>query len=356
MKELAITNQYGNVDLTRTVLNHRYVHVEGKRLQPLCLKLKIKYTEAVVGFKGSSRYGYKPIKDGVVVSAHSAQKLLDEIDARIKRNSPEKRERARKRKQESNERRLKKEKIQLRQNRIAELSNIFPKLDADVVESLIEDDKSVYSVNDVGYQYGVGTKTYWNQLGFRVAGEPTGCLVRGKCLFATYSKDCLTPKRSHLTVEQLKDRWLKKYRSKELVLVQAIRFANRIQKVRKHPEFYSLKDKWLNAHQEILIDGRVARLEQRQCWSCDGTGTLNHDDECWKCDGSGIYSSRKLYEHHFEIQGDQFCFHSYVCPRILNEEAGADKNHYGRPFSSDELPLPSQSVIIALIKQMMLCK
>ena len=35
---IAIANKYGDVDLTRTTLNRCYVHVPGKRLQPLCRK------------------------------------------------------------------------------------------------------------------------------------------------------------------------------------------------------------------------------------------------------------------------------------------------------------------------------
>lgn len=97
---LAIVNEYGNVDLTKTRLTKRYRHIRGKRLQPLCRKLQIKYADAVVGWSGKKRYGYKPVTDGVVVSAASAPKLLAEIEARRLRNPPEKREEANRRRHE----------------------------------------------------------------------------------------------------------------------------------------------------------------------------------------------------------------------------------------------------------------
>jgi len=92
---ISIVNCYGNVDLTNTRLDRRYKHVPGKRLQPLCRKLGIKFADAVVGFSGHKRYGYKPDKDGVVISSRSVDKLLAEIAAREKRNPSEKRETAR---------------------------------------------------------------------------------------------------------------------------------------------------------------------------------------------------------------------------------------------------------------------
>lgn len=77
-------NQYGNVDIIDGV-PAGYGHVSGRNLQPLCRKMGIKFAPAVVGFTGSRRYGYQPVKDGVVVSAKSAPKLeaaLAERDAR----------------------------------------------------------------------------------------------------------------------------------------------------------------------------------------------------------------------------------------------------------------------------------
>lgn len=79
---LAIANSHGNFDLSSQKLPARYVHVEGQRLQPLCRKLKIKFLEAVVGVEGSRRYGWRPIKNGVIVSKQAASKLLAVVAAR----------------------------------------------------------------------------------------------------------------------------------------------------------------------------------------------------------------------------------------------------------------------------------
>ena len=73
--KIAIANEYGSVDLTKTTLDGRYKHVPGKRLQPLCRKLGFKCAEAIVEWCGSQRRGWKPRTDGVVVSAASAPKL-----------------------------------------------------------------------------------------------------------------------------------------------------------------------------------------------------------------------------------------------------------------------------------------
>lgn len=80
---LAIANSFGNVDV-RTNVPKRYVHIPGKRLQPLCRKLGIKYAEALTGFEESRGY-WKAITDGVIISARSATKLQVAIEARAER-------------------------------------------------------------------------------------------------------------------------------------------------------------------------------------------------------------------------------------------------------------------------------
>jgi hypothetical protein len=78
---LAIANEYGNVDITRKVPGG-YVHISGKRLHSICVKLKVKYAPAVVGW--AEYYGkYKPIIDGVVVSARSESKVRAVLDVRV---------------------------------------------------------------------------------------------------------------------------------------------------------------------------------------------------------------------------------------------------------------------------------
>jgi len=82
---LSIVNAYGNVDLSEKVLSRRYLHVRGKRLGPICNRLRIRYAKAVVGFSGSARYGYRPVFDGVVVSVRSAPRLAVAIRERDER-------------------------------------------------------------------------------------------------------------------------------------------------------------------------------------------------------------------------------------------------------------------------------
>jgi len=135
-------------------------------------------------------------------------------------------------------------------------------------------------------------------------------------------------------------------------LANALKIANRLQKVHRISDFYDMKDKWIRANQSNLTEGKIARHERKTCWSCSGEGEDGYE-ECYKCGGSGIYSSRTLYEHKFNIDGQTFCFHSYVRPASLSEENGADLKNYGRPFSRSELPLPPQNLIIELIKNMM---
>jgi hypothetical protein len=80
---LKIANEYGNYDLTKSPIPRGYTHVKGQRLSATCNKLKLKFVPAVVGFEGDSRYGYRPIKNGVIVTATSAPKLLTALAERV---------------------------------------------------------------------------------------------------------------------------------------------------------------------------------------------------------------------------------------------------------------------------------
>lgn len=241
-----------------------------------------------------------------------------------------------------------------RQRRMLEVSDRFPLLEAVSIEKLVDSQRSIHSESEVGYQFGVGTKNYWSQLGYTATGQPNGFLVRGRRLCNTYSSRQLQPKKSRMTVEQLQRKWLKKYGTPELVVAQAIRFANRLQKVKRISEFYPLKDRWIVANQDRLVEGRVARVESRHCWSCGGTGEYYGDDDCDRCGGTGIYSSKTLYEHEFLICGTRFHFHSYARPEVaLAEGTGKNDKPFGRPFLSEEMPVPPQRTIIQLIQSMM---
>lgn len=102
---LAIANGYGNVDVTGGV-PAGYAHVRGARLQPLCRRLGIRHAAALVGWaKRSRRYPARPVLDGVVVAARSAERLRRAVDeravrtARSRPRTPEQREAERQRRQ-----------------------------------------------------------------------------------------------------------------------------------------------------------------------------------------------------------------------------------------------------------------
>lgn len=86
-KILRIANGYGNVDI-RAGVPKRYTHVPGARLGQLCTSMGISFAPAVVGFSGCDRYGWKPVKDGVVVSSLSAKKLRTAVAEREEKNAP----------------------------------------------------------------------------------------------------------------------------------------------------------------------------------------------------------------------------------------------------------------------------
>ena len=98
---LAIASDFGSIDV-RNRLPKTYIHIKGQRLQPLCRKLGIKFAPALIGFGGQKRYGYRPIFDGVVISARSAPRLLAAIKDRDDRakapNALARNEKARQRK------------------------------------------------------------------------------------------------------------------------------------------------------------------------------------------------------------------------------------------------------------------
>jgi hypothetical protein len=86
-EKLKIANSHGCVDV-RYGLPKTHMHVKGKRLQPLCRQLRIKFARALVGLEQSGSY-YRPTFDGVVVSARSAPKLREAIASRkMRANSP----------------------------------------------------------------------------------------------------------------------------------------------------------------------------------------------------------------------------------------------------------------------------
>ena len=224
----------------------------------------------------------------------------------------------------------------------------YPLLSQPQIKKIVDSNKHVYSEDEIGYQFRIGTRRYWQQLGFAVAGNPTGISIDRKKIVDLYPASSLIPKKSRLSVKRLHKKLISRFGTDEIVAAYALRIANRLQKVTRNSEFYALKDRWIESNQHYLVEGKVARVEVKTCWACDG---LNED--CDRCCGSGIYSRRTLYEHRFDVMGYSVDFHSYTKPKQISESRGEDLENYGRPFTEDELPCPPLSVLIELIKQLL---
>ncbi len=103
---LAVANDYGSIDVQDSCPKG-HVHIRGKRLQPLCRRLGVKYAAALVGFR-EYRGQYSPILDGVVVTERSAPKVrqaIAEREERARKRTPAKRmgERVRKERRDAAE-------------------------------------------------------------------------------------------------------------------------------------------------------------------------------------------------------------------------------------------------------------
>lgn len=353
MTRLKIANSYGSVDV-RGKLARTYVHVPGLRLQPLCRKLGIRYADALVGFSErgrKARFGYGPVLNGVVVSARSAPTLRLAVEERDRRSA----ERA-EREKERAERRLALEAARRaeaeRQRRLEteqRLSDLFPRLPEATRTTCVENRLTVFGPTDPlpSDQY---TAREWRHLGAAVkpGANPSGFLARRRGavsnpLFTPNSVEAIPSPRSGWEPVRLWQFWRGGFQCDLVALATAVRFANRLIKLtpfvgHKRP-VYEVKDRFIRFASSYLRECRVSRIEEKSCWGCGGTGAQG-DEECDRCDGGGVYSSRTLYEHLFEIDGDEFNFHSYVAPpsHKLSNAAGADLRSYGRRFTPAELP------------------
>lgn len=183
---------------------------------------------------------------------------------------------------------------------------------------------------------------------------------------------------SRTPTQKLYEQWVSQFDSEEEAIASAIWIANRLVKDKAastRRKFYSIKDEWLKRHADDVIEGRIARKEIDECWTCDGTGKIEYeydeydeydydyeyddddDDEydgeyvCPKCCGTGVYQSRHLYEHRLVVAGTTYSFHSYIKPPNLSEEPGADLEQYGGRFTDDEfkeLALPMSGLLKVL--------
>ncbi len=184
------------------------------------------------------------------------------------------------------------------------------------------------------------SRTQWRRLGYRVtATKARSFLVLGKGslvrpLFLPTGVEEIPSRRRNLTAEQLWEGYL----ARGLSAAHAVWAVNRLAKLFPDHKswFYHIKDDFIMSHQGYLAEGRFVRKETDPCWECDED---DDDYECWKCDGTGVYRRRTLYEHVFDFDDRRYCFHSYIEPRSVGPEAGANLPAYGRRLTArDTIP------------------
>lgn len=188
----------------------------------------------------------------------------------------------------------------------------------------------------------------WRRLGYRVQATTAGRYLvtaqgsRVVRLFNSYQVEATQSHRRTWSAAQLWDH----YQARGLSVMHAMWAANRLVKIVQGQkwEFYQLKDRFLNTHQHLLVEGRFVRSETKECWDCDGDFGW-----CERCDGTGIYSQRTLYEHILDDQGKRYSFHSYSRPRALSEARGADLPAYGRRLKRrDQIPYRISEYLLML--------
>jgi hypothetical protein len=131
--------------------------------------------------------------------------------------------------------------------------------------------------------------------------------------------------------------WLAEFSSPAEAEATAVWIANRLVKFAARStrlRFYEVKDLFLNRYSSSLIEGRIARVEKRDCRACLGSGD---DGDCERCDGTGIWSERTLYVHYLIIEGTRYSFHNYEKPARLVDIPGEDKESYGGRFTDEEI-------------------
>lgn len=89
----------------------------------------------------------------------------------------------------------------------------------------------------------------------------------------------------------------------------------------KRRRFEGLKDLALVRLQSHLTLGRISSTEHEPCDLCTEASAF---PACPLCHGTGVRVARHLYEHHFDVDGQAYCFHSYIRPREVSGIPGAD--------------------------------
>lgn len=319
MKIEQLKNDYGNCEI-KQLKGKSFVHVPGQRLGLICKKHGIKYLPAVVGFTNTYKDYWKPDIDGVVVHRNSVQKLKSLIEsAEIKKRiAAEKKQ---------------KKAAELHAVQQTEMLKKLHEFNHQWAVNLPDSDlntKIVFNLDEIGLDW--ATKEEWSSFGFEPYLGMTQILVeQGKATYF-YRRGKKLEDES-IPPEQLWERQLQLFSGDhELALADAIYNGNKLLKITGGDKsFYSFKDRWINDHQDKLVEGRISRNEIKYCWCMEAE---ENNDWCEKCGGTGIYSQSTLYEHHFMIGEQKYCFHSYTKPSSVSEAKGADLAYYGRRYKS----------------------
>jgi hypothetical protein len=322
---LPIANSYGNVDI-RLGIPEGYEHVEGLGLQPLCRKLGISYSQALIGFTNKNKSS-KPILDGLVVKKESVPGLRTAIAEREKRS-----QKRRQKEQEKRERQLANDQDQ----RLIAFRKRFPAANDETTELYLNRTHVVFA-NIEAVPLNMLTRNEIEELGLMQAAE-LGVLLEdgGATLVPLFTA---TP--SEDTSSQSDEEVYRQAEKAGFPPQKALWALNKLVKIlTKQPkrEVYTLKDALLRHWSQYIVEGRIARNESSVCWSCNGSGTMEWEEDCYRCGGSGTYSSKTLYESRYLFPGDEriYCFHSYSKPAVLSNEQGANKASYGSRLTPDE--------------------
>ena len=150
------------------------------------------------------------------------------------------------------------------------------------------------------------------------------------------------------SAKELFEIWVSLFENEREAIDTAVWIGNRLVKDKAKStrrRFYSIKEEWMLQRRSYLTSGQKVREESLECRSCCGEGKRKEfgDDkafsliECNRCHGTGKYRTWWLYLHTFNIDGQEYSFHSYVKPHLLSDTPGEDKEDYGGRFTEEEL-------------------
>lgn len=325
---LQIANWIGSVSVESEVPTG-LDHVQGARLQPLCRKLGIQYANAITGWDGG-RFGSKPLHDGVVVMAECATRLRNALVEREQRSAV--RYEREKRKQEQEDQKQEVERAERLEQKRASFRERFPRVSDVVLEQHINGKQIFETVEEIPFNILSGQEI--EDLHLTPLSECALLLTDAGATAVPLYTATLPPDELNGTADEEVHR-----RAVDIGYTpqKALWTLNKLVKIadycKRKRDVYSLKDKLLVLWSQYLVEGRVARIETKLCWSCDG-----EEGYCNNCGGGGIYSSSTLYEVRYKFPDDErsYVYHTYRTPASVSDEPGADKGSYGGRFSSDD--------------------